>query len=111
LLTLKLAPTSRIPQGTTVVAQSSTPAAAPTSELVVRGLRSEFVSERRLRVWGSASAPPGAEIRVRVRVAGAQIDIPRPIRVGSDGLFEGVVEVPAHDHRGTRVQVVLVPRR
>ncbi len=94
-----------------MVGQNSAAVPAPTSELVVRGLRSEFVSERRLRVWGSASAPPGAEIRVRVRLASTRIDVPRPIPVGSDGLFEGVVEVPAHDHRDARVQVVLVPRR
>jgi hypothetical protein len=75
----------------------------------VRGLRSEFVSERRLRVWGSASAPLGTRVRVRVRVAGARIDIPRPIRVDADGHFEGIMKVPAPDHRGARVQAVLVP--
>jgi len=108
VLALKLAPSPHT-QGTTVVGQSSRPAAAPTPEFVVRGLRSEFVSERRLRVWGSASGPPGAKVRVRVRITGARIDIPRPIRVDADGLFEGIVEVPVPDHRGARVQAVLVP--
>ena len=108
VLALKLAPLPRT-QGTAVVGQGSRTAAAPITQFVVRGLRSEFVSERRLRVWGSATAPQGAKVRVRVRIAGAQLDIPRPIRVDADGLFEGIIKVPAPDHRGARVQAVLVP--
>jgi hypothetical protein len=58
-------------------------------------------------VWGSASAPPGATIRVRVRVSGRQVGVARRVRIDADGLFEAVVRVARLDGRTARVQADL----
>ena len=75
---------------------------APTAPVGRAGVAIAAGGRAKTSVWGSASAPPGATVRVHVRVSGQQAEIARRVCVGADGLFEAIVRVPRLDGRTAR---------
>ena len=107
VLGLKLTEPGLAP-GEAVGGPTAVPHAVAVPTYRVQALRSRYVTARRIRMWGSATAPAGTRVEVRVRIDGSSAALVRTIRVGQDGLFEADIRVPPAHSRSARVSARVI---